>query len=406
MSIRIFSRCPRCTKPLPQTTRNQKRTGKQRSSCPTCPGVTPSWVVSESTTINGKRQRSYSTFSAKDAADRHKAMLEAADAGVDVPAEPSTEPLANALGRWVESRTSLSVNTQGAYRRVVKLVAADTIGSKAIGKVTKADLRGLYGRWFDQYAVASVRQYASVVAGAITEAHAEGAIRTNPSHRALEVPKDAAPVADKPKAWSATEARRFLDEAADDPLYPLWRLLLATGMRRSEALALEHADFDLSEGSVQIRQSLVNVAQTGEVALGRPKSGKVRTAYFDPDTAILVGAHLRDQRKRRLQSSSWHQGHDFAFTRNGGLPWNGSTISMRFKVLIEKLDLPPVGVHGLRHSAATLLIENGVDVTAVRDHLGHASIDTTVGSYSHRSAESRQNVANVLGRIVNGDNMG
>ena len=259
--------------------------------------------------------------------------MEATEAGLDVPAEPSTEPLATAMNRWVESRTSLAPNTRDAYKRVVNLVIGDRIGSMPIGKVTKGDLHGLYSRWFDRYAVASVKQYAAVVAGCIAEAHAEGSIRTNPAYRALEIPKDIEPAPAKQKAWTGNQVRQFIDRAANDELYPLWRLLLSTGMRRSEALALEHSDIDLNERSAQIRGSLVSVKRSGEVHVGRPKNGKTRTAYFDEATAGILGTHLREQRKRRLQSAAWHDGYDFAFTRGAGLPWNPPTVSMRFKAL-------------------------------------------------------------------------
>ena len=102
------------------------------------------------------------------------------------------------------------------------------------------------------------------------------------------------------------------------------------------------------------------------------------------DTALtLLRQHHAVQMQNRLRLGDCWQEHDRIFTRWDGAPMNPNSLTHRFHTFIHQTDLPPVTVHSLRHTNATLLIAEGAGVKAVSSHLGHSSIGITGDLYAH-----------------------
>lgn len=102
------------------------------------------------------------------------------------------------------------------------------------------------------------------------------------------------------------------------------------------------------------------------------------------DTALtLLRQHHAVQMQNRLRLGDCWQEHDRIFTRWDGAPMNPNSLTHRFHTFIHQTDLPPVTIHSLRHTNATLLIAEGAGVKAVSSHLGHSSIGITGDLYAH-----------------------
>jgi integrase len=194
----------------------------------------------------------------------------------------------------------------------------------------------------------------------------------------------------------------FLAFTAQDRELGLYHVAAATGMRRGELLGLRWRDVDLDGVRLSVRQQYTR--QGKSLGFGPPKSAKsIRTIDLDGETVDL----LREQRERQLfERRAWGKAYradlDLVFCRQGGSPEDPNVIGRRFGRRIRNLaSLPAIGLHGLRHTHATLLLEEGVDVKTVSERLGHDSVQTTLELYGHVTPKMRANAAARFGSLLN-----
>ena len=165
-----------------------------------------------------------------------------------------------------------------------------------------------------------------------------------------------------------------------------FKLLIATGMRRGECCGLQWQDIDYAARSIHIRRNVVKL--TGEeIIVKEPKtSAGDRLVFFSAEMESLLREYrhfceieAEHEDERELTDE------DYLFRRHGErLPMTPTTFTWRFKLILKKNGLPEkLTVHSLRHTAASLMIANGTDVTTVAGILGHAQPSTTLDIYSH-----------------------
>ncbi len=155
-------------------------------------------------------------------------------------------------------------------------------------------------------------------------------------------------------------------------------------MRRGEALALHWGDVHLDEGYVEVKYSLEH-SKGGEYTFAPPKTAPShRRVPLNASATAALKRHRAQQRERRLVAGAvWHD-EDLVFTDDTGHALRGNHILQRqFAPLLKQAGLPNIRLHDLRHTAASLLAQQGVHVTAVSRLLGHSSTSMTLDIYSH-----------------------
>ena len=184
------------------------------------------------------------------------------------------------------------------------------------------------------------------------------------------------------RAWTPAQVSQFLTAVAGDRLAPLWRLIAVTGMRRGEAVGLRWRDVDLVEGVATICWQRTTVG--GRVHEGPPKTtAGNRTVALDDSTVAIMKAWKRQQSAERLVMGAGWPAHDLVFTNaDGGAVWPNRPTA-EFAKHAAALGFPPIGVHGLRHSAATMMMAAGVNPKVVQQRLGHAHVSITLNLYTH-----------------------
>ena len=182
------------------------------------------------------------------------------------------------------------------------------------------------------------------------------------------------------KTWTAGQMRTFLHAAAGDRLGAAYRVAGVTGMRRGEVLGLLWGDADLATGRLSVRRSWIMVG--GSPQLSEPKTpGSVRMIELDQRTVTLLRAWRKRQLEDRLAWGSGWTDSGFLFTREDGTPVRPDYFSRRFRRIAEKAGLPPIPLHGLRHSAASFALANGIGMKVVSEMLGHSSVEVTLSLY-------------------------
>jgi integrase len=166
-----------------------------------------------------------------------------------------------------------------------------------------------------------------------------------------------------------TQARKFLKAAKKERLGPVFSVALAVGLRLGEALGLRWSDVDVAKRTLTVEQALQRV--DGKLAFVEPKSDKSRRTVVLPQAAVdtLKRQKTRQQRERLAAGSGWQQSN-LVFTSTIGTPLDERNVRRAFKEILKKAELPLIRIHDLRHTAATLLLAQGVHPKSCRKSLG------------------------------------
>ncbi len=173
-------------------------------------------------------------------------------------------------------------------------------------------------------------------------------------------------------------------------------LLVYSGMRRGEVCGLKWSDIDFRKKLIHIQRTILYTPQKG-VYEDTPKTkGSNRIIKLADIVFSNLEQHRKQQSIRRLQlGDRWHN-EDFVFTQWDGKPIHPDSLTSCLHKFIEKNNLPYANIHSLRHTNATLLIANGVNVATVSKRLGHSSSATTTKTYIHAIKSADEAAAEVL----------
>jgi integrase len=228
-----------------------------------------------------------------------------------------------------------------------------------------------------------------------------GRLARNPADAAD--PPRAGQKSDGVHAWDAATLRTLLTRSREsgDRLQALWVLLATTGMRRGEAIGLRWKDVDLDKGRLSVVQTITQTRS--KVTIGEPKTARGRRSIALDDATVGV---LRDHRKTMLEERLL-VGPDFSdeglvFHHPDGACLRPDAVSAQFVRRVGQYDLPRLPLHGLRHTWATLALEQGIHPRVVQERLGHSSIAITLGIYSHVSPTLHDEAAAAVAESILG----
>ena len=181
--------------------------------------------------------------------------------------------------------------------------------------------------------------------------------------------------------WTPEQTGRFLDAAADDPLYPLFHLIAFRGLRRGEACGLHWTDLDLTIGTLTVRWQLLQYGW--ETGLDDPKTeASADVIALDTATAAVLSEHRDRQDAQRLAAGGHWPDTGLVFTTPAGHRLHPANVTDHFTHLAAAAGLPPIRLHDLRHGAATLTLASGADMKIVSQLLRHSSITITADTYT------------------------
>jgi integrase len=191
-----------------------------------------------------------------------------------------------------------------------------------------------------------------------------------------------AEIRNAPLVWEPDQVVRFLAHAANDRLAFLWRLALLRGFRRGELCGMADCDMDAGAGTITVNAALLELG--GKLVWGKPKSrAGERVVALDATTVVLGKAHRARRKREKLAAGEAWQEHGLMFCREDGTPLRPEHVSRRFNALAKDAGLPVIKLHAARHTAASLMLEAGLDVKIVQDTLGHSTSVITRDTYQH-----------------------
>lgn len=298
--------------------------------------------------------------------------------------------------QWLPTR-GLAPSTVEAYTIAVNKWIIPTLGAVRLQLVDPAMVAQFLGHMLAEgRSPKYVRNVHGVLRKALADARRLGLVRTNAAAD-VELPTVRR---GEMRAWDGEQLGRFLRRVESDRLGPLWRFVIATGVRRGEALGVRWSDVDLDAGTVSLRRS--RVVAGGRVVEGptKTKAGE-RSMALDADTVSALRSWKAAQSSERLlMGAGWGNTVELVFTQPNGTPLYPQTITAAFKRIAIELGLPTIGVHGLRHSSATMMLASGISPKVVSQRLGHANVSITLDTYSHVLPAHDRAAADFIGRTL------
>ena len=204
------------------------------------------------------------------------------------------------------------------------------------------------------------------------------------------------------KVYTPEQANQLLEAAKGDRLEALYILMLTSACRLGELLGLRWQAIDLERGEMQITSALKDVG--GQKWLGKPKTAHSRRTIPLTQTAIrsLKRHKARQAEEKLAHGASWNP-EQLVFVTSVGTSYERTNWRVQqYAPMLRKAGLEYVRPHDLRHTAATLLLLEGVQPLVVSEMLGHASVAFTLATYGHVLAEMRKPARDAMERLFGG----
>jgi integrase len=345
--------------------------------------------------LYGKTQQEASRLLAQARREREQGIVPPTD----------RQTVAGFLLTWLETvkRHTVGPSSYVRARQDVRVHLAPGLGHHQLARLTPQQVQALYARMLaDGYAPATVRHVHITLHDALSHAVKLGQAPRNVVDLATPPRREQSEMA----ILTEEQVRALLQAVRGDRLEALLMLALATGMREGELVALRWQDVDLGVGTVQVLRTLKSTPEGR--AFGKAKSARSRRVIALPAaaTAALTGHRTAQLEERRWLGEAWEE-NDLVFCNEGGGRLSHHTFDRRRQTSwycrqLVRAGIPSVRFHDLRHTAATLLLAQGVNVKVVSEMLGHSSVAITLTLYGHVLPHMQRDAAAAMDRLLGG----
>ncbi len=302
---------------------------------------------------------------------------------------------------WFENVVKIKVrpSSHQTYKGYIDNHIKPSIGKIPLEKLTPMELQKFYRKLLTKGRVErieskdqpkglsakTVRNINQVISSAMDFAIAQRIISENPC-KAVALPK----IEHKEmQTIPAEQLQAFLTEAKATGVYEMYYIELATGLRRGELLGLKWEDTDMQQGIIRVRRQVARI--DGKIVEAPLKTkNSYRTVTISPQ-AIEV---LKQQKAKANDQ--------YVFPSPNGGPISPDSVNNMLKRVLKRAGIPKVRFHDLRHTFATLALQNGVDIKTVSGMLGHFSAGFTLDTYAHVTTSAQKEAAETIGNILAG----
>ncbi len=310
--------------------------------------------------------------------------------------DPGRRTVGDLLDAWLETvAPNLKPATIAQYRLEVENHLRPALGHVRLARLNAAQIQ----RLITALQASGRRRTASLVLALLRQALALavrwGWMADNPADRVVR-PQHRAP---EKTMWDAGQLGAFLQGTAGYWLGPLWVVAVATGCRLGELLGLTWGDVDIAAGTLAVQRTLQRV--DGEWISDGPKTrAGARTLALPGEALAALQRQRAWQAERRLRLGPDWPATDLVFTTAEGQPIHRATVAHAMARECDRLGLPRMTPHGLRHLHASLLLAEGLPIPTVSKRLGHANAGVTMTVYAHAIGQGDAGAADAIGRAL------
>ena len=327
------------------------------------------------------------------------AAMEAAR-GIDV-SRADEYTVATWLRSWYEiyAKPNIRISTANRYQLMVEQYTIPRIGSIKLTKLTAHDLQKLYKDLMENGRIArksghgnpglsstTVRSLHLMLHSALERAVKERLIPRNPTEDCI------APKIQKfeMQILQPEHIKEYLNAANARGLLPMFYLELVSGLRKGELVALQWSDLDEANCTISVSKQ-ASWDTEGNLILSQPKTGNSIREVSIPQDAV----ELLKQEHAKHPDNPWM----FPSGRTGEMYHPDSVVTLHKRIL-KDAGLEHIRFHDLRHTFATLALQNGVDVKTVSSMLGHYDAGFTLRTYTHATRQKQDEAAQTMGNFM------
>ena len=287
------------------------------------------------------------------------------------------------------AKNELKEVTSYNYRRDLEIHMLPVFGNKKIKDITTPALTAFF-TGMDKSSE-TTRKLKTVMSSVFTYGVNQGYIKTNPCYGAL-YKKDPSK-AKKVKYLDKGQCQKLMSATSEYSTFnTIIQFLLFTGLRIGECLALRWSDISFADNTISINHTLSFADDKWFLSVPKTQTS-FRTIKLSTYSKELLLRHKREQDKlKETVGDAWVH-PDIVFTSAIGNYYCRSFTNKQLKKILVDNDLPALSVHALRHSNASLMINNGFDVKAISEHLGHCNTAITSDIYTHIFKEYKAKMA-------------
>ena len=307
------------------------------------------------------------------------------------------------LGSWmrlwyeVYSKPNIRMTTQEFYSNFIEKHIVPKIGDTPIEKVTSLQLQKFYNSLQTNGKVRQqpdgkqglskkvVRGIHTLLRMALTQAVQEGIISSNPTDHCTVPRLERREM----RVIPPEQITAYLQAAKNYNVLPMFYLELSTGLRRGELLALLWSDLDIENQTIRVNKQVMG--RHGELIVSTPKTAhSIRTIDISPQAIQLL-----------QEEHALHPDNPYMFPSPvTGTMYHPDTAGRIHKKLLKEAGIEDVRFHDLRHTFATVALQNGVDIKTLSNVLGHFSSGFTLDTYTHVTKKMKQDAAEKVGQFL------
>jgi integrase len=347
--------------------------------------------------VAGKHRYSSRTFEGTNSQARQQLtqMLRELDTETFVP--PTKMLVIDYLNAWIKGKGDIGPKTRLDYEDRLQKDVIPFIGQMRLNQVSKLTVRGLYASLPEKRDIApsTIRHTHRVLSQAFSQAVEDGLLARNPCEGAQKT----IPRAQKTEAKFLSPANtiRLLEANEREPLYALWVLLVNTGMRPQEALALKWED--LQGDTLAVQRALVQIDRNGtwEARNEMKSDASRRNLQLDPSVLEALRAHKLRQNEAILAKGSAYRREGWIFSNEVGGFLDISKARRLWHAAVRRTGLPKIKLYeGTRHTHASHMLGGGIDVKTAAARLGHSSPVMLLSTYAHVLPQAASAAAGIL----------
>jgi len=352
------------------------------------------WVAR--VTLEGGKRKNLYAKTRQEAAKLLTAALRDRDVGLPLVGERQT--VSQYLDSWLDAiEHSVKPRSHHSYAGVIRRDVTPTFGRIVLSKLTAQHVQCLYADKLKAgLSPTTVRHMHAVIHKALDNAVRLDLVQRNvadlvqpPRVKRLEM-----------ATLSSEQSRLLLEAANGERFEALVVLAVMTGMRIGELLGLRWSDVDVDVSTLRVERTLHVIG--GTLFFAEPKTELSRRRLLLPVRALraLIEHRERQRSEQDRLGEAWND-LDLVFPNRIGRPEDPRSFTRReFEPLLRKAGLPHIRFHDLRHTAATLLLEEGINPKVVQEMLGHAHISITLGLYAHATPKMLQTAARKMDELL------
>lgn len=304
------------------------------------------------------------------------------------------------LNTWLSTLSGqLRRSTLVQYEQIIRTYVRPTIGRLKLIDLKPDRIQALYDSLLAKgKSRRTVQIVHAVVHRSLGQAVRLGILHLNPDD-ATSPPR---PQEKEMQVFDQNQVQRFLVAAKSKghKVFALYFFLLATGVRQGEMLGLRWEDLDFAKQTVKISRQVRKIPGGGfEFIVPKTRNG-FRTIKLGNETVEALKLHYSLQVDEKNNAKRLWREHGLVFPSEVGTPLNSNNVVRAFRSLLIEAGLPQIRFHDLRHTAASLMLNNGVDVLVVSRRLGHAKASITLDVYGHLLSDTQERAAEMIEGLI------